>query len=306
MRTGISTHPLFQRHFLSSLHPESPLRLSTLEKKLSGSQIKKELMNLSPLSDSQTHILKIHSQEHLQSIQNLPSDKNTALKAVDYCLGAAKAICENKVETAFCAVRPPGHHSMNNGAHYDDRNHGEGFCFLNNIAIVAKYLQEEWNKKKILIVDWDYHHGNGTEWAFYNDPSVLFFSTHQLDAYPGTGSADRKGEGPGEGYNINAPLGAFSGDSQIFRAFEEKLLPEAEKFKPDFVLISAGFDSGKGDPLGTFNISPEGFAQLSKYCLELAKKYSGGNLLSILEGGYNPEALSQNVVSHLESMLSFN
>ena len=170
------------------------------------------------------------------------------------------------------------------------------------MAIAARHIQSHKGMDNILIIDWDYHHGNGTEWSFYSDPSVFFFSTHILWGYPGTGFPDHKGEGKGDGYTLNIPLPDGAGDKEIINAWNEQFIPYLEhiKFTPDFILISAGFDSREEDYLGTFRITDEGFSRLTETALELADRYCGGRLLSVLEGGYNPAGLASAVHAHLE------
>ena len=207
-------------------------------------------------------------------------------------LGWPSVICTDL--HAFVAARPPGHHARNDGRE-------EGFCFYNNVAIAAKYLQKN-GFEKILIVDWDYHHGDGTEYFFYQDPSVLFFSTHDWNAYPGTGAPERQGVGEGYGFNINVHLPCGSGNIEIERAFTDILLPNAEKFKPDFVLISAGFDSREKDPLGCFIIDDFGFRRITQIVLEITNKFADGKILSILEGGYNPIGVASSAEAHIEEL----
>jgi acetoin utilization deacetylase AcuC-like enzyme len=174
-----------------------------------------------------------------------------------------------------------------------------GFCVFNNVAIGAKYVQKKHNLSDILIVDWDVHHGNGTQATFYDDPSVLYFSTHQYPFYPGTGSEMEKGEGKGVNYTINVPLPIGSGDADYLRVFKEKLEPAALSFSPDFVLISAGFDAHKDDLLGGMKVTAEGFAQLTQIVKEISEKCCEGRLVSVLEGGYGLEGLAASVEAHI-------
>jgi acetoin utilization deacetylase AcuC-like enzyme len=207
----------------------------------------------------------------------------TVLTAVDLVIGQA-------ARNAFCVVRPPGHHATT--------ERGMGFCLFNTVAVAARYAQQKYGVKRILIVDWDVHHGNGTQDIFYMDPSVLFFSTHQSPWYPGTGAAKETGEGPGEGLTINCPFPAGSGRDQILGAFQERLLPVAEDFRPELVLISAGFDSRGGDPLGNFLLTDQDFADLTMLMMEVADKHAHGRLVSVLEGGYSLSGLTNAVRAH--------
>lgn len=170
--------------------------------------------------------------------------------------------------------------------------------------MAARHAQRAHGCERILIIDWDYHHGNATEETFYDDPSVLFFSTHKWRAYPGTGNPARKGAGEGHGFTINVDLGADAGDRDILTAWEMKLLPAAESFRPDLVLISAGFDSRKDDWLGDFRISDDAFRRMTRMACDLAKGAGGGKVVSLLEGGYNPEGLADGVAAHLEELLA--
>ena len=193
--------------------------------------------------------------------------------------------------------RPPGHHAKNTGQE-------EGFCYYNHIAIAARYAQQHYDLKKVLIIDWDFHHGNGTEWAFYSDPSVLYFSTHDMFAYPGTGSPSRTGEGDGEGFNINVHLDCGATDDDIINAFQTKLLPAVEQFKPDLILISAGFDSRQDDLLGCHNISDQGFIKLTETVKILANKHCQGKIVSLLEGGYNLQGNASAVTAHINALMT--
>jgi acetoin utilization deacetylase AcuC-like enzyme len=177
-----------------------------------------------------------------------------------------------------------------------------GFCLFNNIAIAARYAQRHYGIERVAIADWDVHHGNGTQDIFYKDPSVFFFSTHQHPWYPGTGASGETGEGAGKGFTLNCPLPAGSGRDEIFGAFRDQLAPRMESFRPDLVLISAGFDSRNGDPLGRFLLSDGDFGDLTFFMLEIAHKYAAGRLISVLEGGYDLNGLSHAVSAHVHSL----
>jgi acetoin utilization deacetylase AcuC-like enzyme len=179
-----------------------------------------------------------------------------------------------------------------------------GFCILNNIALAARHAQQRHGLERVLIVDWDVHHGNGTQDIFYADGSVFFFSTHQSPWYPGTGRASEKGEGAGKGTTLNCPLPALSGRAEIFAAFEKQLAPAADAFRPDLVLISAGFDSRAGDPLGNFQLTDTDFADLTQLMRQIADRHAQGRVVSILEGGYNLTGLARAAAAHVGALLA--
>lgn len=298
-KTGIVLDKLFLLHQLEPGHPESPLRLEMIMRYLARAGLLEGLERLSFVDSIEPHLLAIHTQEHINSIRNRYPDSYPLVKAVvGAALSAVDAVCTGSVRNAFCATRPPGHHATNTGRE-------EGFCFFNAVAVAARYAQSRYNLRNILIVDWDYHHGNGTELAFYKDPDVLFFSTHDYYAYPGTGSPARSGEGKGKGFNINVHLDCGASDEDIIRAFREKLMPAANKFRPELILISAGFDSRKEDLLGCFDITDQGFITLTEMMMTLADKYCDGRLVSILEGGYNPHGLACAAVAHATTLNNY-
>jgi acetoin utilization deacetylase AcuC-like enzyme len=217
-----------------------------------------------------------------------------ALQAAGGVLNAVDAVFAGRAKNAFCAVRPPGHHAT--------PVRGMGFCVFNNVAVAARYAQQWHGAERVLIVDWDVHHGNGTQDTFWSDPTVLFFSTHQYPWYPGTGAADESGEGKGTGLTINCPFDAGAGRSEIYGAFRSRLFPAAESFRPDLVLISAGFDSRAGDPLGRFRLNDEDFGDLTRLLLDVADKHAASRVVSVLEGGYSLEGLASAVVSHVRTL----
>jgi acetoin utilization deacetylase AcuC-like enzyme len=199
---------------------------------------------------------------------------------------------QGRIKSAFCAVRPPGHHA--------DSRRAMGFCLFNNVAVAARYLQQHHGLDRILIVDWDVHHGNGTQEIFYEDPTVFYFSTHQYPHYPGTGTEDERGRGAGEGFTLNCPLPAGTGDHVYLEIFEKVLVPAAKGFRPDFVLISSGFDAHRDDPLAGMCLTGHGYAGMTRILRQIADLHCGGRIVSCLEGGYNLEALADSAEAHLE------
>jgi acetoin utilization deacetylase AcuC-like enzyme len=218
-----------------------------------------------------------------------------ALWAVGGVLAGCDEVMGGKSRRAFCAVRPPGHHAS--------AGKGMGFCIFNNAAIAARYVQKKYGLERVVIVDWDLHHGNGTQEIFYRDGTVFYFSTHQWPWYPWTGAAGETGEGDGKGMTLNIPLPAGSGDRELIEAFSDKLRPAMDRFQPEFILVSAGFDSRTGDPLGRFRVTDEGFAKLTRVLLAIAGDHASGRLVSILEGGYSLTGLSRAVSAHLQALL---
>jgi acetoin utilization deacetylase AcuC-like enzyme len=307
--TGYVFDDLYLTHDLGQGHPESAGRLRAIQRLMAERGLDRRVSQIDPVageSKIERAIFLIHSPAHLASISECPASARAARRAVGGALAAVDAVMAGQVRMAFCAVRPPGHHAHNNGAHYDGRCTGEGFCFFNNAAIAARYAQREHGIGKVLILDWDYHHGNGTEWAFYEDPSVFFFSTHTLRGYPGTGDPARQGSGAGYGYSLNVPLDRGATDEDIINAWQQQLLPALQRqhFEPDFVIISAGFDSRENDTLGDFSITDQGYVRLTEMAIELARTHARGKLVSILEGGYNPSGLASAVTAHIGAMLA--
>src|SRR4029077_10640118 len=269
--TGVLYDDIYLRHLSGNTgHPERPERLIFIREALDKAGLMQNLYSIKPRRITQEELELVHKPSYialvrrelsnLQGLRELSTGDTLvspgSLEAAEFAAGGVlnvvDAVMAGKVKNAFAAVRPPGHHAT------PDR--GMGFCIFNNVAIAARYLQRKHGIGRVLIVDWDYHHGNGTQDIFYNDGSVFYFSTHHYGAYPGTGSAEENGKSTGAGKILNVPMPPGAGDAEFLQAFETKLVPAARRFQPDFILISAGFDSMRNDLLGQFDITPQGFA----------------------------------------------
>ena len=314
-RTGLIYHPDYLLHDTGGGHPESPVRLKAVVKRLEETGLMKRLTVVRPgppRSDLSDWITRVHSPGHLGRLERLQPetgiariDADTLMSsesyrvaklAVEGTLAAADGILSGRFANAFCAVRPPGHHAESDRA--------MGFCLLNNIAVAARYLQRQHNISRVMIIDWDVHHGNGTQHIFEEDPTVFYFSVHQFPLYPGTGRADEHGRGAGEGYTLNCPLPPGQGDDEYISVFEKSLRPAVEAFRPDFILVSAGFDAHRDDPLANMRVTEEGFGEMTRMVKDWARLHCQGRVLSCLEGGYNLEALARSVERHLNVYLS--
>jgi len=309
-RTGFVYHEDFLKHEMGAWHPENPARLTAIVEHLKKINLLPQLTAIEPYESPLEWISTIHAAEYISFVKGaclsggaqLDPDTSVnkesyrvALLAAGGLLAAVDAIMNDKIDNAFCAVRPPGHHA--------EYNRAMGFCLFNNIAIAAKYIQQHYHLKKVLIVDWDVHHGNGTQNSFYEDATVFYFSVHQWPHYPGTGLANERGSGAGDGFTLNKPLSSGADDATYLKIFKEELVPIATNFKPGFVLISAGFDAHQNDPLAGMNLSTDGFAALTSIIKQIAVDLCQGRLISTLEGGYNLEALAQSVEVHLNVLM---
>lgn len=301
---------IFLKHDPGGGHPENPGRLLAIQNAVKSADWYGSLIQLESKPADPDIISLAHDRRYIETAKkeieaghhclstgdtNVCKDSYTAaLHAVGGVLAAVDTVVSGKTENAFCAVRPPGHHATG--------NRGMGFCIFNNIAVAARYAQEKHNIQRVLIVDWDVHHGNGTQDIFYADNTVFFFSTHQSPWYPGSGRYTETGSGKGKGFTMNRPFPAGSGNNEIIAAFQKDLLPAAKEFKPDLTLVSAGFDSRVNDPLGGFRIDDRGFRELTKIMKEIAHIAGKGRLVSILEGGYNYAGLAAAVTAHLDEL----
>ena len=297
-QVGYIGDPIFLKYHLYPDHPESPARYRYISTAMQDSGLMQSLVLPALKTDVLEWIGQLHTDAHIKSIQQkYPQAYEVATAAVGAALSAVDQVAKRNLQHVFCATRPPGHHALNTGKE-------EGFCYFNHVAIAGRYAQRKYGFQKILIVDWDYHHGNATEQMFYDDPSVLFFSSHDQYAYPGTGDPARTGTGAGIGYNINIHLPCGTTDAMIVKAYEDFLIPAVSTFKPDFILISAGFDSKQHDKLGCFDVTDNGFISLTRLLKVLARDYCDGRIVSILEGGYNLQGNADAVVAHVRELLT--
>jgi acetoin utilization deacetylase AcuC-like enzyme len=309
--TGFVFHPIYKDHIAGVDHPECPERLDAILNALATEGLEDQLLKLTPREATLEEITACHTPAYVALVREeiaagLPQlstgDTNVSTmswKAALLAAGAAETaldlLLEGKLKNAFCAVRPPGHHAC------PDR--GMGFCVFNNVAIAARYAQRQHKVGKVAIIDWDVHHGNGTQDIFYEDGSVFYFSTHLFPWYPGTGYTEEKGSGKGRGCIMNCPCRAGDGGKEMMPAFTEQLLPAMEKFKPELVLVSAGFDGHEEDPLGRLKLTDADFVELTRLVLGLARQYANGHLISLLEGGYNLETLGKTVAGHIRALM---
>jgi acetoin utilization deacetylase AcuC-like enzyme len=309
--TGYVYDDLFLNHYASG-HPESPERLNAIMKRLKEDAVLSQIKQISVAEASEEDLLLVHEQQMIDKLKAAsqkaptwldpdtyvaPDSYRAALLAAGAGVKLVSAIETGSIDNGIALVRPPGHHATS--------NRSMGFCLLNNIAIAARYLQKHHRLSKIAIIDWDVHHGNGTQDIFYDDPTVLYMSTHLFPHYPGTGNQQEKGKGEGLGSTINLPLSHGLSREQYLDNFMEGL-DLTEKFQPDFILISAGFDSHAQDPLGGLSLIEEDFALMTSQICEIAKNTCYGKVASFLEGGYNLESLAAAVSTHIKALINCN
>ena len=306
-RVGLFFHPAFIEHNTGAGHPERPDRVTAILAHLERRPIWKQLTPLEPSPASRETLQLVHPPYYVDGIEHACAQGPTALdpdtvasvgsweaalRAVGAVTGAIDLVSNGTLSSAFCLVRPPGHHALANRA--------MGFCLFNNVAIGARHAQQRHGLKRILIVDWDVHHGNGTQAIFEDDPSVLYFSTHQFPHYPGTGLARETGQGKGAGFTVNVPLPSGADDAMVIQAFERFLVPKADAFAPELVLISSGFDAHQDDPLAGLKLTEDGYAELTRIVRRIADRSASGRIVSALEGGYDLRALAVSVEAHME------
>jgi len=314
--TGFFLHPFSPLHDTGWGHPEHQGRLRAL-----ATSVGRDLLTLHGHAEQmetedglEDDLLLVHSKKHIEELRTVcqhaeressiisidrdtkvsPQSWKAALGSVGAAITAAKAVAEGDIRNAFVATRPPGHHAT--------PSQSMGFCLLNNVAITTRWLQREGYAERVLIIDWDVHHGNGTHDTFYRDPKVYFLSLHQYPHYPGSGSADQRGSGEGEGYTLNVPLPSGISRDDYLQAFDQSLKQVLRDFSPQFILISAGFDVMAEDPLGAMLLEPSDLYLMTRRIIEDVAVECDGKVVALLEGGYNPPRLGQGVVAVIRGL----
>tara|TARA_R110002096_G_scaffold435533_1_gene661254 strand:+ start:44671 stop:45612 length:942 start_codon:yes stop_codon:yes gene_type:complete len=311
MKTGFVQDTRFLEHDTGDGHPECSTRLSATLKYLEAQSWYETLTQIKANSAELEQVLKVHDAGYIRRAEEVcrsgnryldSMDVSVCIKSFDIALLAAGSsmqladeIINKNIDNAFALIRPPGHHA--------EMSMAMGFCLFNNIAVLTRYLQNTHGIDKIAIIDWDVHHGNGTQHLFEEDPSVLYISTHQYPFYPGTGSYSETGIGKGKSATLNCPMPAGASDGDYEKAFMEDILPGLDLFKPEFILISAGFDAHQADPLANINLSTDSFSWMTERIMESADQHCDNRIISLLEGGYNLNALSLCIGKHLETLL---
>lgn len=303
-------HDDYLKHDTGEGHPEKPDRLRAIIGHLQSTALWKQLNHVLPERATVEEISAVHPVGYVEMIERrckagervldfgdthvCADSYEIALLAAGGVLRGVDEVLQGKSKSAFCAIRPPGHHAESATV--------MGFCLFNNVAVGARYAQKNYGVKRVVILDWDVHHGNGTQEIFYEDDSVFYISLHQYPFYPGTGSANETGKGKGEGFTLNCPMSAGAGDREYREAFARKILPAIDLFKPELVMISAGFDAHKDDPLANIELTEDSFGWMTETMCEVAENYSRGKIVSVLEGGYNLEALARSVEMHVKKL----
>jgi acetoin utilization deacetylase AcuC-like enzyme len=311
MTTGLIHHPIYEKHETGFGHPETPERYRVVIDAIKKDDaLGKSLSEITPEKAPQGIVQAAHTKDHFRRVEHafadgvdrLDADTVISMKSFDAAMFAAggavtavDAVMQGEVRNAFVAVRPPGHHAT--------AEHAMGFCIFNNVAVAARYAQNKYKEiERVAIIDWDVHHGNGTQGIFYSDSSVFFFSMHQYPWYPGTGSRGETGQGKGLGATLNTPLKAFTSADEQKRVFESAIEDIASKIKPDLIFISAGFDAHLTDPLGQLKLEDPDFGSMTKTVMQWADDVCGGRVVSCLEGGYNLDTLGETVRRHVQAL----
>ena len=310
MSVGLVYDPIYLAHDTGQ-HVEVAGRLSAIIARLKDKRLKDKLESLEPRPATENELALIHKRTYISGIKKMAAkgggrlsadtviskdSYQAAVMAAGGAIQAVKAVTGGELTSAFCLVRPPGHHALPKRA--------MGFCVFNNVAVAARYAMTHLGLESIAIIDFDVHHGNGTQEVFYNEPGVLVASIHQSPHFPGTGPVEETGSRLARGTNINIPLPPGAGDTEYFRVFKEIIMPAVRRFEPQLILVSAGYDAHWADRMSSMQVSTEGFARMASFIRELADELCGGRTVYVLEGGYDPEALASSVVATLEIMLT--
>jgi acetoin utilization deacetylase AcuC-like enzyme len=306
--------PEFRRHrngaYHSGLyHPETPDRLDAIEERLRRDGFWQEMEVVEPVEATVDQLSAVHTRDYVAAIEAASADGPTVLdydtgvvpgsyRAASLAAGGAclavDRVLTGAASSAFCAVRPPGHHA--------ERGTAMGFCLFNNVAVATEHARRAHGVERVAILDWDVHHGNGTQHLFETDPKVFYLSIHQYPHYPGTGAATERGIGEGEGATLNAPMAAGTGDTEWLAALEGPFTAAVDAFRPELVLVSAGFDAHREDPLSGTLVTEAGYARMTEVVADWARRHASGRLVSLLEGGYNLDALARSVETHLKAL----
>ncbi len=308
MRTAVVTDETFLRHDPGPYHPESPARLRAIHRRLAADDLAGRLRHLPARPATREELCRVHTPEHHRRVaatagreasldpdtQTSPDSYRAAELAAGGLLALTEAVVRGEVDNGFALVRPPGHHA--------ERDRAMGFCLFNNVAVAAEHALRALGLTRVAILDWDLHHGNGSMHSFWDRADVLYASAHQYPYYPGTGALDEVGAGPGRGFSLNVPLPCGMGDEEYVAVFREILAPVVAAYRPELILVSAGFDISAGDPLGGMRVTPQGFAWLTGLALEMAAACQG-RLVLTLEGGYDVEGQATSVAACLQALL---
>ncbi len=310
-RIGLVLDPVFEGHDTGRGHPESAARLARIREVLERRGLASRCTRVPVTPATDAALLRVHDAAHIRRVDDACAAGERFIDSMDTAISAASAriarlaagslsalcveVAASRLDGGLAVVRPPGHHA--------ERDLAMGFCLFNNVAVAAAALRAECAVDRVLIVDWDVHHGNGTQHIFEDDPAVFYYSSHQMPLYPGTGYATERGRGQGVGTTMNVPLRPGDGDDRFLAGLTEALVPAMEEFRPEFVLVSAGFDAHRADPLGSLQVSTEAFAESTRILRGIADQFAFGRIVSTLEGGYDLEALAESTAVHLDALL---
>jgi acetoin utilization deacetylase AcuC-like enzyme len=311
-RIGLVLDPVFERHDTGLGHPERAARTARIRSSLESSGLAARCERIPPVAADDEALSRVHDPAHVARVRDACAAGERLLDSMDTAIGReseevarlaagslcalARSVAGGALHAGFAAVRPPGHHA--------ERDLAMGFCLFNNVAVAAAMLRESCGIDRVLIVDWDVHHGNGTQHIFEEDPTVFYYSSHQMPLYPGTGYATERGRGAGLGTTLNVPLRPGDGDAAFLAGLTEQLVPAMDAFEPRFVLVSTGFDAHAADPLGGLVVTTGAFAEATRIVRGIARRHADGRVVSVLEGGYDLDALAASADAHLAELLS--